>query len=190
MRKVIFQMMVSLDGFVAGPNGESDWHHVDTEFIDYSIELLRSVDTLIFGRKTYELMAGYWPTVQAKANDPITADYMNNLKKIVVSKKIEKVEWENSILVNENVSEEILKLKQQNGKDIAILGSSELALSLNQLGLIDEYRIIINPIVLGNGKSLLQGIHDPFKLEIVETKTFRTGNVLLIGKEKRKTDLA
>jgi dihydrofolate reductase len=179
MRKVIFQMMVTLDGYFEGPNREIDWHNVDEEFNEYAVDLLSSVDTLLLGRVTYELMSGYWPTPSATSDDPIVANKMNTLPKIVFSKTLEKAEWENTRLVKENIGEEISKLKQQPGKDLAIFGSSDLALTFIHLNLIDEYRIIVNPVVLGKGKPLFKGIHDRLNLRLLKTKQFRSGNVLL-----------
>ena len=186
MRKVIFQMMITLDGFFEGPNRELDWHNVDEEFNEYANDLLSAVDVLLFGRVTYELMASYWPSPSATTNDPIIADKMNNLPKIVFSKTLKKVEWKNTRLVKENIAEEITKLKQQPGKDLAIFGSSDLALSLIQMDLIDEYRIIVNPVVLGNGKPLFKGISEKLKLKLLKAKTFSSGNVILYYQPDRK----
>jgi dihydrofolate reductase len=179
MRKLIFFMLTTLDGFYEGPNKEIDWHNVDEEFNEFAIEQLNSVDVLLFGRVTYELMASYWPTPAATTNDPIVADKMNGLPKIVFSKTLSSVEWQNTRLVKENIAEEISKLKQQPGKDLIIFGSSDLAVTLIQHGLIDEYRIMVNPVVLGNGKSLFKGINHKLNLKLLKTKTFRSGNVLL-----------
>jgi len=179
MRKVIVSMMVTLDGFFAGPNGEIDWHVVDEEFNEYANDFLSSVDTLLFGRVTYQLMADYWPSPSATTDDPIIADKMNQLRKIAFSKTLEKVEWNNSRLVKGNIAEEIAKLKQQPGKDMAIFGSGSIVSTLTQLGLIDEYRIMVNPVVLGNGKPLFKDIHDKLNLKLLRTKTFRSGNIML-----------
>ena len=178
MRKVFLFMMVTLDGFFEGPDHEIDWHNVDEEFNEFAIQQLDEVDTLLFGRVTYEGMASYWPTPFAKENDPIIADKMNTIPKIVFSKTLDKVAWNNSRLVKEHVAEEISKLKQQQGRDLAIFGSSKLAASLLQMGLIDELRIMVNPIVLGSGKSIFNGIHDKLSLKLLKTRTFRSGNVL------------
>lgn len=172
-------MLITLDGFFEGPNRELDWHNVDDKFNEYAIGLLNNVDVLLFGRVTYQLMAGYWPTPAATANDPVIADRMNNLPKIVFSRTLEKAEWQNTRLIKGNIAEEISKLKQQPGKDMAMFGSSDLALTFIQLGLIDEYRIIVNPVVLGNGKHLFKGIKDRLNLKLIKTKTFSSGNVLL-----------
>jgi dihydrofolate reductase len=179
LRKVIFQMMVSLDGYFEGPNREIDWHVVDGEFNDYADEFLRSVDILVFGRVTYQLMAGYWPTPDAIKNDPIIAERMNSLSKIVFSRTLQKVEWQNTRLVKGDVAREIAKLKQQPGKNIAIFGSSDLTVSLIELGLIDEYRIMVNPVVLGHGKPLFKGITNRLNLKLIGVRTFGSGVVTL-----------
>lgn len=172
-------MLITLDGFFEGPNRELDWHNVDDEFNGYAIDLLNNVDLLLFGRVTYQLMAGYWPTPAAAANDPVIAGKMNDLAKIVFSRTMEKAGWRNTRLIRGNVAEEVSKLKRQPGKDIAIFGSSDLALTFIQLGLIDEYRIIVNPVVLGSGKTLFKGIKDRLNLKLITTRTFGSGNVLL-----------
>ncbi len=177
MRKVFLFMMVSLDGFFEGPNHELDWHNVDEEFNKFATDQLNGVDVLLFGRKTYELMAGYWPT--AKEDDPAVAEKMNNLPKIVFSRSLMGAKWNNSRLVKENIAEEITKIKQHSGKDMAIFGSSGLCVSLIQLGLIDEFRIMVNPVVLGKGNTLFGGIAHKLSLELLRTKTFSSGNVLL-----------
>ncbi len=172
-------MLTSLDGYFEGPNREIDWHNVDEEFNEFAIDQLNSVDTILFGRVTYELMRRYWPTKQAIENDPIVAGKMNCLEKIVFSRTLDKVEWQNSRLVKENAAAEIARLKEQIGKDMIIFGSSDLATTLIPEGLIDEYRIMVNPIVLGKGKSLFKGLKDRLKLKLMKTQTFRSGNVLL-----------
>jgi dihydrofolate reductase len=179
VRKVFLFMMVSLDGYFEGPKQDIGWHNVDEEFNDFAIQQLDDVDMLLFGRVTYEGMASFWPTPFAKENDPIVAEKMNTVSKLVFSKTLDKAEWNNTKLVKEHVAEEILQLKQQSGKDIAIFGSSDLAVSLISLGLVDELRIMVNPVVLGNGKSLFNGLRGKLDLKLLKTRTFSSGNVLL-----------
>jgi len=179
MRQLILQMMISVDGYFEGPNRELDWHNVDAEFNDMAISFLDTVDTLLFGRVTYELMASYWPSEDAGTDDPIVAGKMNSLRKVVVSRKLKSVDWENSQLLKGDIAEELRKLKQQPGKNIAIFGSSDLARVLMQHGLIDEYRIIVSPVILGAGKSLFNGLNFRQKLKLVGSKAFRSGNLLL-----------
>ncbi|HEY7357494.1 MAG TPA: dihydrofolate reductase family protein [Ktedonobacterales bacterium] len=179
MRNIFLFMMVTLDGFFEGPDHSIDWHNVDEEFNEFAIDQLHELDTLLFGRVTYEGMASFWPTPFAQENDPIVADLMNTTPKIVVSTTLERAEWENSRLVKANVAEEITKLKQQPGKDIAVFGSSDLAVSLLQLGLLDELRLMVNPVVLGSGKRLFAGLDKQLHLKLLKTRTFNSGNVLL-----------
>jgi dihydrofolate reductase len=152
---------------------------VDAEFNEYAIDMLNSADALLFGRVTYDLMAGFWPTPDAIKNDPIVAGKMNSLSKIVFSKTLKKADWNNTRLVKENIEEEIKKMKNQPGKDMALLGSGTIMSEFAQRGLIDEYRIMVNPIILGQGAPLFKGIKERINLKLVRTRTFRNGNVLL-----------
>ncbi|TGM95235.1 dihydrofolate reductase family protein [Leptospira yasudae] len=179
MKKVILQQMISLDGYFEGPQRSIDWHVVDEEFNEYAVDFLNSVDTLLFGRVTYELMVGYWTTADALRDDPIVAAKMNELRKVVYSKTLKKADWNNTKLISSNLIEEIRALKNEPGKDVAIFGSSDLSVPLVEEGLIDELRIFVNPVLLGGGKPLLQGIHQRIKLKLTQTRTFRSGNVLL-----------
>jgi uncharacterized protein YndB with AHSA1/START domain/dihydrofolate reductase len=186
--------LVTLDGFFEGPNREIDWHNVtsgpgmEAEFNEYAVEMLNSVDVLLFGRVTYELMASYWPAPDAVKNDPLVAERMNNLPKIVFSRTLDKVEWHNTRLVKDNIEEEIKKMKKEPGKDMVILGSGSIVSELALHGLIDEYRIMLNPVVLGRGKPLFSSIKERLDLKLLKMRTFRNGNVLLYyqpaGKEK------
>ena len=171
--------MITLDGFFAGPKGEIDWHNVDEEFNEFAIDQLNTAGGLIFGRVTYLFMASYWPTPTAITDDPVVAAKMNSIPKIVFSKTLENVGWNNTRLVKGNIVEEISKLKEQPGKDLYIFGSANLASSFIQKGLIDEYRIILNPVVLGSGIPLFQDIQDRLNLKLVKVRAFRSGNVLL-----------
>jgi dihydrofolate reductase len=155
---------------------------VDEEFNEYANDLLSKVDTLLFGRVTYQLMADYWPSPSATKDDPGIANKMNNLSKIVFSKTLQKVEWNNSRLVKENIAEEISTMKQQPGKDMVIFGSGSIVSTSMQLGLIDEYRIIVNPVVLGKGKPLFKDINDKHNLKLLKTKVLGSGVVILYYK--------
>ena len=175
MRKVIVSNLMSLDGFFEGPNHELDWFVVDEEFFAYARDMLRGVDTILFGRKTYQHMADYWPSAPAEE----IADQMNNLAKIVFSRTLESVEWQNSTLVKNDAVAEISKLKQLPGKDMVILGSASLASFLLQRGLIDEYRVILNPVFLGSGRPLFQDVKQRLRLKLSRTKLFGSGVVVL-----------
>lgn len=181
MRKIIVSNYVTLDGFFAGPNGEWDWFVWDDETAQYSKELLNSIGTILFGRVTYELMANYWPTASPPAEDPVIIDYMNNLPKIVFSRTLAKADWKNTKVVKEINKEEILKMKQSRhgrDKDMVIYGSGSIVSTLSQLGLIDEYRVFVNPVVLGSGKPLFIGVKNKLDLKLLGTRTFQCGVVL------------
>jgi dihydrofolate reductase len=124
-------------------------------------------------------MASYWPTPAAQADDPMVAEKMNTMPKIVFSRTLDKVEWNNTRLVKGDAVKEISELKQQPGRDLLIFGSADLASNLTNLGLIDEYRIMVNPVVLGKGNPLFKDIKEKLNLRLLRTKTFSNGNVLL-----------
>ena len=178
-RLILFNMM-TLDGFFEGPNKEIDWHHVDHEFNDFAIEQLNSASALIFGRLTYDLMANYWPTPDTIKNDPKVATKMNSIPKIVFSRTLKKAEWNNTKLMRGISKDEIENLKQQSGKNIFILGSAKLAADFRLVGLIDEYRIMVNPIIIGKGNPLFQVSDKRENIVLHSSKTFKNGNVLLV----------
>jgi dihydrofolate reductase len=179
MRNVLVSEAVTLDGYFAGPNGEIDWHVVDDEFNAQAAELLDSVDTLLFGRVTYQLMAAYWPTPAALTDDPIIAAKMNALQKVVFSRTLKAADWNNSRLASKDLHAEITTLKQQPGKDMVIFGSGSLVSQLTTMGLLDEYRLFIHPVVLGAGKPLWGNLQDRLGLKLIGTRAFGSGNVLL-----------
>lgn len=177
MRKIIVSNVVSLDGFFEGVNKEIDWFTVDESFFEYARQLLNEVDTILFGRVTYQMMAAFWPN--AIDEDAVITHKMNHLPKIVFSKTLKRVEWNNAKLVKNNLSKEVKSLKEQPGKDIVIFGSGTLVTQLTQLGLIDEYRIIINPFILGKGNTMFKGIDDKINLKLLQAKTLDSGVVIL-----------
>lgn len=179
MRKVIGSEMITLDGYFAGPNGELDWFFWNEEMAKYAIDLISTVDTILFGRVTYELMASYWPSASPPTENPVIIDKMNNLSKIVFSKSLERVEWKNTSLIKEIASEEVLKMKKQPGNNMVIYGSGSIVSAFINLGLIDEYHLFVNPIVLGRGKSLFKDLKYIHKLKLIKTETFSNGVVLL-----------
>lgn len=175
MRRVIVSNLASLDGFFEGPNKELDWFVLDEEFFEYARNLLRSVDTILFGRATYEHMASYWPSAPA---DEI-AGKMNSLAKVVFSKTLQAVKWSNSWLVRGDAAAEVAKLKRLPGKDMVILGSASLASSLLQAGLIDEYRVVLNPVLIGGGNPLFRKIKERLKLRLSRAQPLGSGAVVL-----------
>lgn len=179
MGKIILSNYVTIDGFFAGPNGELDWFVWDEEMAKFSTDQLKTVDTILLGRVTYQLFADYWPTPTAYKENPIIAPMMNELTKIVFSRTLNKAEWNNSLVVKENIAEEVSRLKQQPGKDMVIFGSGTIVSALTKLGLIDLYRLIVNPVILGRGKPLFKGLDDKLKLKLLNAKAFGSGNVIL-----------
>jgi dihydrofolate reductase len=177
MRKIMLLVMTSLDGFFEGL-GEGweriDWHHADEEWEEYSIELLRATDTLLFGRKTYEGFAEYWP-----AQDGELARLLNAVRKVVFSTTLTEAAWHGSQLVRDQVPETVAELKAQPGKDIVIFGSADFAATLTRHGLIDEYRIAINPVVLGDGTPLFKDHAVRRNLRLLGARIFRSGIVEL-----------
>jgi dihydrofolate reductase len=179
MRKILAFLVVTVDGYYEGPNQEFDWPVVDQEFNEFGLGQLEEIDTLLFGRVTYEGMASYWPTPAAEQDDPRVAAKMNTLPKLVVSRTLDKADWANTRILKGDVAAELTRLKQQPGKDIAIFGSSELVVSLLGMGLVDELRIMVHPVVLGAGRSLFRTAPERFSVQLVEARPFRSGSVLL-----------
>ncbi len=186
MRKIISLIHLSLDGMTSGPNDELDWISYDSELEQDAHSMHEITDTVIWGRRTYELMAGYWLTVPGNPESTPAerehARFLDSATKIVVSRTLDKIEWNNTtntVLIKDNIAEEINKIKQQPGKDIWFLGSTMLAQTFMQLDLIDEYRININPTVLGKGKPLFANIDRQISLKLIGTKTFNSGVVAL-----------
>lgn len=179
MRKLISFMVVTADGYYEGPNGEFDWPNVDDEFMEFSVDQLNDIDTLLFGRRTYEGMASYWPTPAARQDDPVVADRMNSIEKFVFSDSLTEATWNNSTLIRGDLGEAVAKLKDQPGKHLALFGSPTLTVSLLGLGLVDELRIMVHPILLGDGKSLFAGLKDRVPLALGTTTVFSSGNVLM-----------
>ncbi len=179
MRKLFAFNLVTLDGFFEGPNQDISWHNVDDEFNTFAIEQTSTLDVILFGRVTYQMMASFWPTPEVIAADPVVAGLMNGLPKVVFSTTLAKAEWNNTRLVRDHLKEEVLKLKQQPGKDLAVFGSANLLASLMQLDLVDEHRILVNPVILGNGNPLFKQAKDKQNLKLIRSRVFGNGNVLL-----------
>ncbi len=183
MRKVIVTMWVTLDGFIAGPNDDMSWIIVDDAMGAYEDAMVSAADTLVLGRVTYQSFAGAWPHVPdnpaASEGEKEYARKVNSLRKIVFSKTLETVEWNNSTLLHEISLDDIVALKNEVGKAIVIYGSASIVQALTTLGLIDEYQLLVHPVVLGGGKRLFKEGSDRTALRLVETKTFDSGVVLL-----------
>jgi dihydrofolate reductase len=178
-RRLFSFMVMTLDGFTEGPHGEFDWPNVDDEFNEFSLSQLRDIDVLLFGRVTYEMMASYWPTPEAMREDPATAGAMNDVSKVVFSSTLKTADWDNTTLAKGDANDVVRELKQKPGKDLALFGSAKLTISLLENGLVDELRVMVNPILLGGGVSLFTGLQARIPLTLVRTTTFSGGNVVL-----------
>jgi dihydrofolate reductase len=178
VRKMLSFMMTSADGHHADPGQALDWHNVDQEFSQFALGQLREAGTLVFGRVTYEGMAAFWPTLAGEESDPEVAKAMNTTPKIVVSQTLPQATWAGTRIISSHAEEELARLKQQPGQDIVIPGSSTLTASLLQAGLLDELRIMVNPVILGQGRSVFAGAGQT-RLKLLTTRQFTSGNVLL-----------
>jgi dihydrofolate reductase len=184
MRKIFAFLMVSIDGYHETAGGDISWGHVDAEFLDFAVAQLDEADTLLFGRKTYEHMAAFWPADAGLRSDPAVASRMNGFDKIVVSRTITDPDWGPVTVLSDDVPAHLGKIKEQPGKDIALLGSSDLAANLLGTGVIDEVRIMVSPVVLGSGHPVLAAA-DQTQLELLRVRQFSGGNVLLTYRPSR-----
>jgi dihydrofolate reductase len=182
MRKLIVFNHVSLDGYFVDSNGDMSWakaDHQDAEWDAFVAGNASGGGVLVFGRVTYDLMAGFWPTPFAIESMPAVAAGMNNMPKVVFSRTLDHASWNNTTLVKGDLAAEMRKMKQASGENMAILGSGSIVSQLAQEGLIDEYHIVMNPVVLGNGRTMFDGVKEKLRLKLTKTRAFGNGNVLL-----------
>jgi dihydrofolate reductase len=181
MRKIIWMMSVSLDGFMEGPNRELDWHLFYDELHRHFNEELGAMGAFLDGRVTYELMARFWPTADKDpSSTPPVAEFARiwrDMPKIVYSRTLERADW-NTTVVRDVVREEVMQLKAQPGGDL-VLGGADLAASFLHHDLIDEYRIYVHPVIIGRGKPMFPPSDARIDLRLAETRTFGNGVVLL-----------
>jgi dihydrofolate reductase len=180
MRKLIVSNLVSADGFFEGSKQELSWFKIDPEFHQHMALMFARVDTILIGRKTYQLFSDFWPDY-INEDDP-TGDFMNLSTKVVFSKTLDKAPWgkyKDAILLNDNLVPEIQKLKAQPGKDIVIFGSGSLVSALTQADLVDEYRFIINPVIIGNGRQMFEQVNVKHTLKLKAATILNFGIVIL-----------
>jgi dihydrofolate reductase len=179
MRKLVLFMHVSLDGFAADADSGLGWISYDSELQQYAQGIVDMVGSPVYGRVTYELMAGYWPGVlndpNASAHSKAHAQWVDKATKFVFSRTMKKADWNNTIVINDNIAEEINKLKQQPGKDLVIFGSPGLAHSFMELDLIDEYQFTLNPVLLGSGKHVYEHIKNKTNLKLIKSTALKSG---------------
>jgi dihydrofolate reductase len=179
MRKIISFMHISLDGFVAGPNGEMNWIKVDEEIFDHVGKRISESDTALYGRVTYQMMENYWPTAgdepDASKHDIEHSKWYNKAHKIVLSKTLEEADLTNTTIISDNLLDRINEIKRQADGEILLFGSPTATHSLIQQNLIDGYWLFVNPVILGQGIPLFRGIKDKIKLKLLTTRQFSSG---------------
>jgi dihydrofolate reductase len=186
MRNLIVFNSVSLDGYFAGVNGDISWAHTqDPEFQKFVEGNAGGGGELVFGRITYELMASYWPTSMAVKNDPVVAEGMNSLPKVVFSKTMDKASWQNTKLVKGDLPKTVRRMKQEPGNTMVIMGSGSIVAQLAQEGLIDEYQFVVIPVALGKGRTMFDGMKEKLSLKLKSSRTFKNGNVFLCYERNR-----
>jgi dihydrofolate reductase len=182
MQKLIVFNHLTLDGYFVDKNGDMSWakaHDQDAEWNEFVADNASGGGVLVFGRITYELMAGFWPTPFAIESMPAVAEGMNSMPKVVFSKTLDQASWNNTKLVKGDLAAEIRKMKKESGKGMVILGSGSIVSQLAQEGLIDEYHVVVNPVVLGKGRTMFDGVKEKLNLKLIKSRTFGNGNVFL-----------
>jgi dihydrofolate reductase len=182
MRKLAVFNHVSLDGYFVDAGGSMRWAKTadqDAEWNAFVAENAKGGGTLLFGRVTYDLMISYWPTPMAMQHAPAVAKRMNNLPKVVFSRTLDKVTWNNTRLVKGDLIAETRKMKEEPGDDMVILGSGRIVAQLAPEGLIDAYQVVVNPIVLGQGRTMFEGVPGNLSLKLTKSRAFGNGNVFL-----------
>jgi dihydrofolate reductase len=171
---------VSLDGFIADARGDMSWaHRQDPEWKAFTAQNSKNDSRLIFGRITYEMMAGFWPTPEAMRSIPDVAERMNGLPKVVFSRTLTQAGWNNTRLLKGDLAAEVLNMKNASGPDLVIMGSGSIVSQLAREGLVDRFLIVVNPVVLGKGKSMFEDVSERLNMRLTDTRTFRNGNILL-----------
>jgi dihydrofolate reductase len=180
MRKIMAFEQVSLDGFFVDAKGDMSWaHKQDEEWNAFTAGNASGEGALLFGRKTYEMMASFWPSPMAMQAAPKVAEGMNNLPKFVFSRTLDKASWKNTTVIKGDLLDSTRKLKEEKGPDLVILGSGTIVSQLAEARLIDEFQIIVNSLALGAGRSLFEGGSKRIDLKLLRTRSFSNGNVIL-----------
>ena len=180
MPKLVVYNSMSMDGYFTDANGDMSWAHKrDPEWQAFVTENASGGGQLLFGRVTYDLMASFWPTPLAAQSNPVVVDRMNKLQKHVFSTTLDKAAWNNTRLFKGDMTAEVRKLKQEPGPDIVIMGSGSVVAQLADAGLIDEYQIVLNPLVVGGGRTLFEGVKRKLPMKLAKSRTFDNGNVVL-----------
>lgn len=179
MRKLKVFNFITLNGFFKDENSAIEFHHHGSEESTFSVEMLKLENILLFGRITYEQMFSYWTSEKVQKSDKIVADYMNAAQKIVFSNKIKTAQWTNTEVIGEDIVNQIAALKKQAGPDLTILGSGSIVTHFASHGLIDEFQIMLDPVLIGRGTPFASGLTHKCELTLVSAQTFKSGSVLL-----------
>ena len=180
MRKLIVFNSVTLDGYFVGNGGDMNWaHRSDPEWLAFTTENAAGGCEAVYGRVTYQMMAGWWPSPNALQAFPSVAKAMNEMPKVVFSRTLEAATWNNTRLIKEDLADAVRQLKQEPGPDLLIMGSGTIVSQLTQERLIDEYQVVVQPIVLGAGRSMFDGVKDRLTLKRTKSRTFENGCVVL-----------
>ncbi len=184
MRNLLVFNSVTVDGYFTDKNGDMSWAHKqdDPEWNAFTAENAKSGGELLFGRVTYDLMASFWPTAAAAKMFPEVAEGMNKSPKVVFSRKMGQAPWNNTRVIKGDLAEEIRKLKEAPGDGLVLMGSGSIISQIALAGVIDEYQMVVNPLALGKGRTMFEGIKDQLNLTLASTRAFKNGNVLLTYK--------
>jgi dihydrofolate reductase len=187
-RRVIASEFISADGYIVGPNEDMSWvmNNFNEEMAKYAGDLMASMDTVLLGRVTYQIMVNAWPNFTEQQSPG--ADKMNHVEKVVISKTLERAPWgryEPATVIGDDVERKIRELKQKSGGNIVIYGSAKLVQSLTRMGLIDDYQLLIHPVFLGSGKRLFEGMTSPTNLKLTRSQNFDNGVTVLYFAPKK-----
>lgn len=178
MRRLVLHMNMSLDGYICDAAGDIDWHFADEEFQHYLDQLLESIDGMLFGRVAFEQLAGYWPTAGSEVS-PIQVRKMHELPKYVLSRTLKHTHWHNSHLLGDDPEAAIAQLKKRDGRDLALFAGARAAMTAVELGVLDEFRLIVNPVLLGGGSRLFDDTYPKAELHLTQSRRFASGAQLL-----------
>jgi len=180
MRRLSVFNLISMDGYFVDQNGDMSWAHKnDPEFKEFAEKNASGNSEMLFGRITYQLMASYWPTPMAAQNDPVIANRMNSSKKVVFSKTLKEASWNNTRVVSGDLLAEVRAMKEAAGDPMVMMGSGSVVAQLAAAGLIDEYQMVVTPVVLGAGRTMFEGMTKRIPMRLTKTRAFSNGNVFL-----------
>lgn len=189
MRRLVAFENITLDGFFADESGGLSWAHRGGDNADFDAfvrDNAKGGETLLLGRVTYEMMAGFWPSAQAAAMNPVVAERMNAMHKVVVSRTVHAPEWRNTSVLSGDLADGVRQLKQDGDGGLTVLGSGSIVSQLAVAGLVDEFQLVVNPAILGRGRTLFDGVHASIPLSLVSSRSFANGNLLMTYEQAKR----